>query len=54
MPSRKCDADGKVRDMQGGKVCEKNGHFICKECIYSGFVIISERSTCPLDGSRLH
>lgn len=42
---RTCDADGKQKDMFGGKVCEK-GHFICKDHAYT-------RSTCPLCGTRL-
>lgn len=47
MAERVCDACGKKRDVSGGKTCEQ-GHFICKECVYSGIVFISERSYCPI------
>ena len=42
----KCDNDGKMRDVSGGKVCE-NGHFICNYCNYG-------KSHCPLSVSRLN
>lgn len=34
MSQRVCDKDGKLRDLKGGKTCEK-GHFICKACVWS-------------------
>jgi lipopolysaccharide biosynthesis regulator YciM len=47
MATRTCDSCGKMKDIAGGKTCEK-GHFICKGCIYSGVVIISEKAHCPI------
>ena len=47
MAERICDACGKKRDVSGGKTCEK-GHFICKDCVYSGVVIIDEKKYCPI------
>jgi hypothetical protein len=38
--------------MEGCKICQK-GHFICKSCIYSGVIIISEKKYCPLDKTAL-
>ena len=35
MAERICDVDDKKKNIEGGKACE-NGHFICKEHIYSG------------------
>jgi hypothetical protein len=47
MAKRTCDACGKERDVSGGKTCAK-AHFICRDCVYSGIVIISEKAYCPL------
>jgi hypothetical protein len=47
MSQRTCDACGKERDVSGGKTCAK-AHFICRDCVYSGIVIISEKAYCPL------
>jgi transposase-like protein len=47
MSRRTCDACGKDHDVNGGKTCEK-GHFVCKNCVYSGVIIISERAHCPI------
>jgi hypothetical protein len=47
MSQRTCDACGKAKDVSGGRTCEK-GHFICKDCVYSGVIFISERQACPL------
>jgi hypothetical protein len=47
MARRGCDVCGKDKEVSGGKICEK-GHFICKECVYSGVIFISERATCPI------
>jgi hypothetical protein len=48
MPERICDSCGKKKkDLAGGKTCEL-GHFICKECVYSGVILISEKKSCPL------
>ena len=47
MPRRTCDGCGKDRDLSGGKTCEK-GHFICKDCVYSGLIVISEKAHCPI------
>jgi hypothetical protein len=47
MARRICDVCGKDRDVSGGKTCEK-GHFICKDDVYSGVIIISEKAHCPI------
>ena len=47
MAKRVCDVDGKEKDVSGGKTCE-NGHFICKDHVYSGVIFISEKAYCPL------
>lgn len=47
MPERICDSCGKKRSVQGGKTCER-GHFICKSCVYSGVILISEKKACPV------
>jgi hypothetical protein len=47
MAERICDACGKKRDTHGGKTCEK-GHFVCKECVYSGVILIDEKKSCPV------
>ena len=54
MPKRICDACGREKDVQGGKICE-NGHFICKDCVWSapGLLGPGERKTCPLCGKHL-
>jgi hypothetical protein len=44
MPTRKCDGCGQVKDVHGGKVCEK-GHFLCSGC--------GNRIECPICGTRL-
>jgi hypothetical protein len=44
---RTCDVDGKKRSIEGGKTCE-NGHFICKDHVYSGIIIIDQRKHCPI------
>lgn len=50
--TRICDACGKKKSVEGGKVCE-HGHFICKEDLYSGVIFISVLKQCPLDATRL-
>jgi len=52
MAKRLCDVCGKDKDVEGGKTCQK-GHFICKGCVYSGVIIISEKRYCPFDKSAL-
>lgn len=52
MPKRICDVDGKERDIEGGKTCEK-GHFICREHKYTGDIFTSERKRCPICGTAL-
>lgn len=47
MAKRICDVCGKDKDVSGGKTCEK-GHFVCKDDVYSGVIIISERAHCPI------
>ena len=50
MPKRICDACGKEKDVKGGKVCP-NGHFICKDCVWSGplpGLLSGPRKICPL------
>lgn len=47
MPKRICSACGKEKDVRGGKECE-NGHFICKQCVWSGL-----SKECPLCGKHL-
>ncbi len=47
MPKRACAVDGKEKDIKGGMICE-NDHFICKEHLYSGVILISKREYCPL------
>ncbi len=47
MAERVCDSCGSKKDVSGGKTCEK-AHFICKACVYSGVILISERHVCPL------
>ena len=51
MPTRRCDACGKEKDLRGGKTCS-NGHFICKDCVWSGGWF-SPRKACPLCGKPL-
>lgn len=53
MAERRCDVCGHKKDMHGGKTCEKS-HFICRDCVYSGVIIISEKKHCPLDRTPLH
>ena len=52
MAKRTCVACGKERDVSGVKTCEK-GHFICKDCVYSGVIFISEKAHCPIDKKPL-
>jgi rubrerythrin len=52
MSERTCDSCGKKKDLAGGKTCD-NGHFICKDCVYSGVIFISEKTSCPLCGAPL-
>lgn len=53
MAKRICDVSGKERDVSGEKVCS-NGHFVCKDCVYSGGgLFASARKTCPLCGTPL-
>src|SRR5271156_4228224 len=47
MAKRICDVCGKDKDVSGGKTCEK-GHFVCKDDVYSGVIIISEKAHCPI------
>jgi hypothetical protein len=47
MAKRVCDVCGKDKDVSGGKTCEK-GHFVCKDDVYSGVIIISEKAHCPI------
>jgi hypothetical protein len=47
MAKRVCDVCGKDKDVSGGKTCEK-GHFVCKDDVYSGVIIISEKAYCPI------
>jgi rubrerythrin len=47
MAERVCDECAKKRDISGGKTCEK-GHFICKDCVYSGVIFIDEKKACPI------
>jgi len=47
MAKRVCGECGRDKDVSGGKVCEK-GHFICKECVYRGVFLISEKGHCPI------
>lgn len=52
MAERVCDVCGKKKDMDGDKTCQKS-HFICKSCVYSGVILISEKKHCPLDKTPL-
>jgi len=52
MAKRVCDVCRKEKDIEGGKTCEK-GHFLCKGCVYSGVIFISEKAHCPFDKHRL-
>ena len=52
MATRTCAKCNREKDMSGGKICEK-GHFFCKDCVYSGVIIISERKYCPIDKTPL-
>jgi len=55
MQKRICDCCGKEKDVEGGKTCE-NGHFICKDCVYSevGFLGFGPvKKNCPIDGKPL-
>jgi len=53
MSERVCDSCGKEKNVQGGKTCE-NGHFICKDCIYSRISMFdSAHKVCPLDNKPL-
>jgi len=52
MAKRICDVCGLNKDVEGGKTCEK-GHFICKGCVYSGVIFISEKAHCPIDRKPL-
>lgn len=47
MPERTCDSCGKRRSVEGGRTCER-GHFLCKSCVYSGVIFISEKQSCPI------
>jgi len=52
MAERLCDVCGKKKNMEGGKTCQKS-HFICKDCVYSGVILISEKKYCPIDKTPL-
>jgi hypothetical protein len=52
MAERRCDVCGHKKSMEGGKTCDK-GHFICKDCVYSGVIFISSKKHCPLDRTPL-
>ena len=47
MARRICSACGEEHNVSGGKICEKD-HFICKDCVYSGVIFISEKAHCPI------
>lgn len=49
MSKRICDSCGKEKKLKGGKTCD-NGHFICKDCVYENWNIITggKRKQCPL------
>jgi hypothetical protein len=47
MSQRTCDACGKSKSVDGGRTCE-TGHFICKDCVWSGIVFVSDKKSCPL------
>jgi len=51
MSRRICDSCGKEKDLSGGKTCQ-SGHFICRDCVYSGFFNPS-KSSCPICGKPL-
>lgn len=55
MPERKCDCCGETKKLKGGKICEKNSHFICSDCIHkdSGIIFLNEKTRCPFDDSKL-
>ncbi len=46
---RICDACGRKVELRGGKTCER-GHFVCKDCVYSGVIVIHEKRACPVCG----
>jgi hypothetical protein len=52
MAERVCCKCNKKKDMKGGKICEKD-HFVCKGCLYSGTIFVSEMKYCPLDETKL-
>lgn len=52
MAKRMCDVCCKNKEMAGGKTCEK-GHFVCKDCVFSGVIFISEKAYCPIDKKPL-
>ena len=43
---RKCDACGDRKPVKGGKICDKNQHFICVKHAYMN-------KRCPLDQSTM-
>jgi len=47
MAQRTCDACGKMKDIGGGRTCV-NSHFICKDCVYSGVIFVSDKKSCPI------
>ncbi len=56
MAKRNCAKCGKDKDVDGGRVCE-NGHFICKQCVYtggSGILGHSAITSCPLCKKKLN
>jgi len=46
MAKRKCDCCGKEVDVYGGKICSRNGHFMCSGCK-------QKHSKCPICGSDI-
>lgn len=55
MPKRTCAECGREKELKGGKVCERKGHFICQTCVYKGSNVLFtyEKHKCPVCESRL-
>lgn len=55
MPKRTCCSCGEEKDIYKGKICEKKGHFVCRDCAYdnSSIFTVREKYYCPVCNSKL-
>jgi hypothetical protein len=53
MAQRICAHCGKMKDLAGGKICEKD-HFLCKDCVVQSTIFTTTvLKKCPICGTLL-